>query len=332
MPTRTVNLEVDDAPEIGRRSRRGVVNLSDPNVKVGQVNELEARLIKPGDNDRTVFKREDLESLASSIKDVGLAQPILVRPINHPTFQYEIVAGERRFRACQLIGWDKIPAIVRPLKDEQASAIMLAENVHRVDIDPIDEANAYRKRMDKFKWSIPKVSKEAKVSEKRVAARLSLLNLLEEVQKMIQSEKIGVQFGEVMAPLDQNRQRIALKYLTTVERPLLREFKALCGKLMAEQAQEPMFDDEVFIRQTVEAHNDERGKMLRRKFPVDDTLPPMDRVGSIGATLDAYIKLLLNSDDPHHRAAAPIVGTVYDALLRGGMAFPPGTSPKKKSA
>lgn len=113
-----------------------------------KVQNLPYAQVQPGQNDRTVFRPEELEALAASIQADGLIQPITVRPT--PGGRFEIVAGERRYRAIGLLGWETVPAIVRDLTDEQASTIMLLENVHRVDIDPVDEARAYQSRIDRF--------------------------------------------------------------------------------------------------------------------------------------------------------------------------------------
>ncbi len=292
--------------------------------------------IQPGDNDRTVFNPDELQELAASIKEHGLLQPITVRLCTQSGGKkYEIVAGERRFRAVQLLEWTTIPGFVRTLSDEQAASLMLAENVQRADLDALDEAHAYAKRIEQFGWSVAECAERSKKNARHVAARLSLLDLLPEVQQMIRTKQIAVVFGETMSPLDSNRQRIALEYLVQTEKPLLREFKALVGRLLAEQAQETLFDiqfAEQYVNDAVEKHNTERAAMLKRKFPIDPQLPQMERVGSIGATFEAYIKQLLGSDNPYHRQIAPVVGTIYDSLLRGGMAFPPGTSPKRKNA
>ena len=110
--------------------------------------------IRRGDNDRQAFDQVALEELSESIRAHGLVQPITIRPM--PDGHYQIVAGERRWRACKLLTWHEIPAIVRDLDDEAASAIMLAENIGRKDLNPIEEANAYHRRMDQFGWSVPK--------------------------------------------------------------------------------------------------------------------------------------------------------------------------------
>lgn len=286
-----------------------------------RIHRLPVTQIVAGDNDRTMFRDEDLRELADSIAQDGLAQPITVRPLSLNV--YEIVAGERRFRACCLLGWTTIPAIVRILTDEQASRIMLIENIHRKDIDPIDEANAYRKRMERFGWSAAQTAHMAKVSQKRVGARIALLELVPEAQNMIQQSQMGVQFGEVLSPLDHNRQRVAMRYLTSTDRPLLREFRAIVGRLLSEQAQESLFNTDLFIVQTLEAHQAERDDLHTRRFPVDESLPLMRRVGTIGLSFETYLAELLASDDLHHHQAALIVGRVYQSMLEGGLAYPP---------
>jgi len=298
-----------------------------------QIRSLPLAVIRAGNNDRTQFNDEKLAELAASIQSAGLAQPITVRPLaNDPLYQFEIVAGERRSRACRLLGWQHIPAIVRELTDEQAAEIMLAENVHRADLDPLDEARAYQKRITQFGWSVAQVAEKANVSAKRVTARLALLDLIPEMQAMLQQGQVGVAFSEIMAPLDANRQRIAMRYLAKTEHPLLREFRAIVGALLAEQAQDAFFDVDAFIQTTVQANDDQRAADLAaRGFPIDPRLPPMARAGNIGASFERYIAELQASDDPYAKTCVPVVGRIYDSLLRAGLAYAPGTSPKRKA-
>lgn len=282
--------------------------------------------IVAGQNDRTVFRADDLESLAASIQADGLIQPITVRPL--PGNRFEIVAGERRYRAIGLLGWHEVPAIVRDLTDEQASTIMLLENVHRVDIDPVDEARAYQSRIDRFGWTPAQVARKANVSARRVSARLGLLRLVDDIARLVQQGIIGIQYAEEMCDLDVNRQRIAFRYLNSSEKPLLREFRAVCAKLRAEQAQECLFDLESFFVQTIATHEAERSSWQKQVFPVDPTVPPMQRAGSIGLSFETYIHQLMTSGDERLIALAGIVGSIYQSLLQTGMAYPPhGPSP-----
>lgn len=289
------------------------------------VRDLLLTQVVAGDNDRTVFDEQEIAQLAASIAADGLAQPITVRP--HPTQPdlFEIVAGERRTRACRSLGFVTIPAIVRNLSDEQASAIMLAENLHRSDLNPMDEARAYQKRIDQFGWSPAELARKAKRSARHVQARLALLSLLPQAQQMIQSGQLAAGWGEPMAMLDQNRQRIALRYLTSTDRPLLREFQAICGRLQSEQAQEVMFDPDEFLLQTVEAHTEAEQERRDRggRFPVAPGLPEFRRCGTVSESLEHYIAALMASDDPQHREAAGVVGVIYQGMLKAGFCFAP---------
>ncbi|HUT15496.1 MAG TPA: ParB/RepB/Spo0J family partition protein, partial [Anaerolineae bacterium] len=141
--------------------------------------------IRRGDNDRQAFDQVALEELSESIRTHGLVQPITIRPMTDG--HYEIVAGERRWLACKLLTWHEIPAIVRDLDDEAASAIMLAENIGRKELTPIEEANAYRRRIDQFGWSETQVAGVAGVSLDLVRRRLSLLQLVPEAQTLVGS-------------------------------------------------------------------------------------------------------------------------------------------------
>lgn len=305
-----------------------------------QVHKIPVDVIRPGDNDRTVFDPEQIEERARDIEANGLISPILLRPLHDPAapnIKYEIIAGECRWRAHLFLKRETIDAIVRELSDEQASKLMLSENLQRSELDPIDEANAFHKRMVKFDWSVNQIAEHVKKNAKYVADRLLLLNCLPEVQNMIRKKELSPTFGEVMAPLDTNRQRIALAYLTGTTKPVLKEFKILCGNLLAEQANETLFDLASFtnpnaaIQQAVDERNAIRSANYARRFPIDERLPEMKKTGGIGESFAAYLQMLLTSDDPHLRdVAAPIVGTLYDSMLRYGMAFPPNKAKTKK--
>jgi ParB/RepB/Spo0J family partition protein len=287
--------------------------------------------IRPGDNDRSTFNPVALQELADSIAANGLAQPITVRPLwTCPTcrgeiaatfpdgpcpacgvhqvwseMHYQIVAGERRFRACsQLLGWTEIPAIVRDLSDEQAAAIMLAENVHRVDLNPLDEAMAYDKRMAQFGWSVAETARQANVGEGRVAARLKLLDLTPEIQHLVANGHLGLGFAQAMSKLDANRQRLALAWLREQPAtPTLNVFHRLVSQLYEQQVQEAMFDlAALFQPQVVAAVEGSRNGKLHEMLPTLPGLPGLPTsLGGIGRLLDDYVAALLDGD--HHQEA-----------------------------
>lgn len=213
--------------------------------------EISTKDIIPGDNDRTIFTASELSDLASSIKEHGLIQPITVRAldIDSPDQMYEIVAGERRFRACKLLGWDAIPAIVADITDEEASAVMLSENIARQELDPIDEAGAYQKRMTQFGWTVSECADKAGVSEIRVQFRIKLLRLRSDVQQLVRTGNIGIGYAQILADsgLDANFQTQAIVALRDNPRPVPGWFRKVCGDLLRKQAQTSMFSEPLFV-------------------------------------------------------------------------------------
>jgi hypothetical protein len=218
---------------------------------------------------------------------------------------------------------------VRKLDDESAAAITLAENSARVDLHPLDEARAYRSRMDRFGWTAAETAKRAKVSGGRVTARLLLLDLVEEAQQMIAVGQMAASYGEVMAPLDHNRQRIALRALVATERMPLRVWRSVVGELLAQQAQDSLFNAEDFMTGVIVAP---ARAALRRRFPVAENVPPMPVKMTLGATFEHYLADLMTSENASHRDLAGIVGALYESLLKGNMAKPPTSSPLDTAA
>jgi ParB/RepB/Spo0J family partition protein len=287
---------------------------------VAEVQMIPVEWIAPGDNDRQVFQEAALAELAESIRAHGLAQPITVRPVGGRQARYEIVAGERRFRAIRdILRWPAAPCLVREMSDEEASAIMLAENTGRKDLNPIEEARAYQKRIQQFGWSVERVAEVAGVSAQLVRQRLSLLGLVPEAQKMVAHGHLPLSHAEALVGLDVNRQRIALRALSGAPNLSLVAFRELVGRLLEEQSQEALFSLSDFFVQQVAASVQEEGVPWGPKAivhaPVDPELPeveadPRDLPGNI---LDAYIRQLLAAG--FHREACA-VGNVYRFLVR----------------
>lgn len=211
------------------------------------ITEIDTRCIVPGNNDRTQFPQAELEELAASIAEHGLIQPITVRALDAEDL-YQIVAGERRFRAVKMLGWATIPAIAKDLTDEEAAAVMLAENVARQDLDPIDEALAYYHRINAYGWSVQDCATRAGVSEIRIRFRLKLLSLRPDVQKLIRDGHLTIGYAQILsdAGLDANRQLFAVARLRDNPHPTPGWFRHEVNALLAEQAQATMFDAPLF--------------------------------------------------------------------------------------
>lgn len=149
-------------------------------------------------NPRRHFAGADLEDLARSISEHGIVQPILVRPISESAIgqdlggaRYEIVAGERRWRAAQRAGLHGIPVIIRELADRQALEIAIIENVQRADLGPIEEANGYQQLIDEYDYSQADLAQVIGKSRSHVANTLRLLKLPDAVHELLQSGEIS---------------------------------------------------------------------------------------------------------------------------------------------
>lgn len=146
--------------------------------------------LKPGRmQPRTTF--EDMETLVASVKEFGLLQPILVRPFADQPDAYEIIAGERRWRAAQKAQLHEVPVVVRTMGDQDALQIGLIENLQRADLTAIDEAQGYRRLADEFGQSQEEIAKTVGRSRPHVANTLRLLDLPEPVQDMVRDGRLS---------------------------------------------------------------------------------------------------------------------------------------------
>lgn len=219
---------------------------------------LAASVIVAGDNDRKEFDRHELRLLAESIRDLGCLHPPTVRPLGDGRF--EIVEGERRYRAMSgMLGWDEIPVTVADMDDATASRAMLVENLGRVDLDPLTEADAYQARIDRFGLTVAQVAEWAGVNPSRVSARLRLLKLVPQAQHLIRIGEMAPERGVAMSVLDSNRQRLCLEAMAR-ENLSVYELRVMVERLKAEQEAEPLFDPDTFFQiETYVAHARQRG-------------------------------------------------------------------------
>jgi len=139
---------------------------------------------------RKTFGAEELNDLANSIREKGVLQPILVRPIKGQTDAFEIVAGERRWRAAQLAKLHDVPIVIRELSDGESLELAIIENVQRADLNAVEEAAAYRELMEHFSYTQERVAQEVGKSRSHIANTLRLLKLPETVQAMIRSGEL----------------------------------------------------------------------------------------------------------------------------------------------
>ncbi len=154
---------------------------------------------------RKEFDPETLQELADSLQSTGLLQPIIVRPINDQ--DYEIIAGERRWRAAQLAGWGEINCLINRFSDEQAAEAAAIENIIRVDLNPIEEANAYQRLIEEFGYIHDEVAIAVGKSRVKITNTLRLLKLDISLQKMIIESQLSEGHGKTLAALSLPLQR-----------------------------------------------------------------------------------------------------------------------------
>jgi ParB family transcriptional regulator, chromosome partitioning protein len=162
-------------------------------VDTSIIEQIEIKMIRPSSfavRDKFQKYCEDDESLIISIREHGLIQPILIRPLSHG---FEIVAGHRRYQACKSLRWRFIPCKISEMTNKQAFEIQLSENIQRKSMDPIEEAEAFRRYVIDFGWGgVSDLAKKIGKSEEYVSHRIQLLKLSEETQKKIASNMLNV--------------------------------------------------------------------------------------------------------------------------------------------
>ena len=167
---------------------------------------LRLSLVEPNpDQPRKDFDDETIGELADSVKRHGILQPLLVRPI--PNGGYQIVAGERRWRAARLAGLTEVPVIIRELDDKQVAQFALVENLQREDLNPIDEAMGYQSLMDTYGHTQQEIAEIVGKPRSSIANALRLLSLSDSVREMLVSGELSSGHGKLLAGLDEAQQQ-----------------------------------------------------------------------------------------------------------------------------
>lgn len=155
---------------------------------------------------KSLLEQEEIKELAASIRQHGLIQPITIRPIESG---FEIVAGHRRFLACKLLRWRVIPAIVRCLSDKDAFEVQLVENMHRRTLDPIEEAESFKKYVVDYGWGgVSQLAHVISKSEQFVSSRIQLLRLPKEIIDSILQNSLRVSHAMELVNLNEHDQKI----------------------------------------------------------------------------------------------------------------------------
>ena len=192
------------------------------------VQQLPLKAIVPNQfQPRKVFTSESIQELAATIKEHGLLQPIIVR--EYAPDQYEIIAGERRYRAMQLLGWEKAPAIVQKMDDDESASMALVENLQREGLSAIEEGQAYVALMKLNHLTQGVLAQQLGKSQAFVANKIRLLKLSAPVQEAIMNGQISERHGRELLKLDESEQVPALQQVFA-EKLTVKETAALVNE------------------------------------------------------------------------------------------------------
>ncbi len=164
---------------------------------------------------RTIFSEEKIEELARTIHTHGVIQPIVIRTVGEE--QYEIIAGERRYRAMESLGWKEVPAIIRDLDDKETASIALIENLQREELTPIEEAYAYKQLLDLHQLTQEALAQRLGKGQSTIANKLRLLKLPEEVQTAIMDKEISERHARALISLKEPDLQIELCHVVIEE-------------------------------------------------------------------------------------------------------------------
>jgi ParB family chromosome partitioning protein len=227
------------SPLLAQRARSPV---AEPPALVGdRLASLPLDLLSRGKYQPRVDMRvETLSELADSIKSQGLVQPILVRPLPPggpgESQRYEIIAGERRWRAAQMAGLAEIPAVIRDVPDEAAVAMALIENIQREDLNPLEEARALSRLIEEFGLTHQAAAEAVGRSRAAVSNLLRLMDLADEVKALLEQRSIEMGHARALLGLTTRRQQIEVANLVAKKNLSVRDTEALVRRLLAPAA------------------------------------------------------------------------------------------------
>jgi ParB family transcriptional regulator, chromosome partitioning protein len=224
------------SPLLARRA--GMADAEKPQVLVGdRLASLPVDLLQRGKyQPRADMRPETLGELADSIKSHGLVQPILVRPLPRPnpteSQRYEIIAGERRWRAAQMAGLSEIPAVIRDVPDEDAVAMALIENIQREDLNPLEEARALLRLIEEFGLTHQAAAEAVGRSRAAVSNLVRLMELTDEVKEMLETRQIEMGHARALLGLTARRQQIEVATLVAKKALSVRDTESLVRRII----------------------------------------------------------------------------------------------------
>ncbi len=205
------------------------------NKPAASINEIEVSMIEANPwQPRTKFDEERLNELAASIEKIGIVQPLTLRKIGKD--RYQLIAGERRFRASKIAGLDKVPAYIRTADDDTMLEMALVENIQREDLDPIEVAISYQRLMEECKLTQESMSERVGKKRSTISNYLRLLKLPAEVQLGLVSKQIGMGHARAIIGIDDTRAQLMI-FDETIKNDLsVRKVEEMVRELNTEKA------------------------------------------------------------------------------------------------
>ncbi|WP_421918067.1 ParB/RepB/Spo0J family partition protein [Marinifilum sp.] len=209
---------IDDADEVQAKSERNLSNEI-------EISKIEANPYQP----RTKFDEEALNELAQSIKELGIVQPLTVRKINNNS--YQLIAGERRFRAAKIAGLTKVPVYIRLADDDKMLELALVENIQREDLDSIEIAISYQRLIDEIKLTQESLSERVGKKRSTISNYLRLLKLPAEIQKGIRDKRLLMGHARALVNINDPKSQLEIFQLTVQNDYSVRKVEELVREL-----------------------------------------------------------------------------------------------------
>ncbi len=255
-----------------------------------EITEIEAHQISFNPNQpRKQFEREALEELASSIKAVGLIHPPVVRPLPGTPGQYELISGERRLKALMLTGCTKIPVIIKESTSCLSAQAALIENIQRVDLNPLEIAEALKKLISEFGFTQELLSQRVAKSRPSIANHLRLLNLPQEIQESLSKNEITMGHAKALLSLDTPQEQSDLHKLILQNHLSVRQVEELVKKkppkIVEKKNPNPHLND---LKKKLEEHlgtsvslslNGHKGRLTIDYYSLNDLQRLLDLIG-----------------------------------------------------
>ncbi|MGI8387672.1 ParB/RepB/Spo0J family partition protein [Robertmurraya sp. P23] len=283
------------AKGLGKGLNAFFANIDEPN-KQESITDLSLKEIRPNPyQPRKIFTQEAIEELKQSIIEHGILQPIIVRK---SIKGYDIVVGERRFRAAKEAGLDKVPVVIRELTEQQMMELAVLENLQREDLTPIEEAAAYQLLMEKLSLTQEQLAKRLGKSRPHIANLVRLLTLPPKIQQLISDGKISMGHGRALLGLRKKEKLPLIAEKTMKEGLNVRQLEQLIQQLnenVPRETKKPKPEKNVFIK--------ERESSLRERFGTTVNIKESKNKGKIEIEffskddLERILELLNNNQE-----------------------------------